>query len=59
MYVRDDLESMLWECTSGRELREMGFGVDVRHAARLNAYETVPHMRETHFRTFDFTQHQR
>ena len=57
--VRDDLDIILWECDSGRELREMGFGVDVQHAARLNAYETVPHMRDNHFEPFDFTQHHR
>jgi 2-phosphosulfolactate phosphatase len=57
--VRDDLDTILWECTSGRELREMGFGVDAQHAARLNAYETVPHLRDTHFEPFDFTQHHR
>lgn len=51
--VRDDLPAMLWECGSGRELREKGFGIDVQHAARLNAYETVPHMRDGHFEAFD------
>ena len=44
--VRDELDALLWECGSGRELGEMGFGMDVQHAARLNAYETVPHMRD-------------
>src|SRR6266487_6789980 len=37
----------------------MGFGVDVQHAARLNAYETVPHMQDNHFEPFDFSQHHR
>ena len=55
MYVRDDLDAMLWECGSGRELRAIGFGADVQHAARLNTYETVPHMRDNHFEPFDFT----
>lgn len=50
--VRDDLHAMLWECGSGRELREKGFGMDVQHAARLNVYETVPHMRDDHFESF-------
>lgn len=49
--VREELDSILWECESGRELREMGFGVDVQHAARLNMYETVPQMREGHLVT--------
>lgn len=53
--VRDDLDTILWECASGRELREKGFSVDVQHAARLNAYETVPYMRDNHFEPFDFS----
>ena len=54
--VRTDLETLLWECASGRELREMGFGGDVQHAARLNAYETVPYLRGSHFEPFDCTR---
>ena len=53
--VRDDLHAMLWECAGGRELREKGFDMDVQHAARLNMYETVPHLRDHHFAPFDFT----
>ena len=44
--VRDELPAVLWECGSGRELRERGHGEDVRHAARLNLYRCVPRMRE-------------
>lgn len=51
--VRGELHAMLWECGSGRELREKGFGLDVQYAARLNAYETVPHMRDDHFASFN------
>jgi hypothetical protein len=32
-----------------------GFGADVEHAARLNIYETVPHMRDHYFAPFDPT----
>jgi 2-phosphosulfolactate phosphatase len=53
--VRDDLDVLLWECASGRELRHMGFGVDVQHATRLNAYETVPHLRDGRFEPFRVT----
>ncbi|HEY7414642.1 MAG TPA: 2-phosphosulfolactate phosphatase [Ktedonobacteraceae bacterium] len=54
--VQNDLLSILWECGSGRELREKGFGMDVQHAARLNVYETVPHMRDNCFEPFDTRQ---
>jgi 2-phosphosulfolactate phosphatase len=43
--MQADLATALWECGSGRELRERGFGADVEHAARLNLYATVPVMR--------------
>lgn len=55
LQVQDELHALLWECGSGRELREKGCGVDVEHAARLDAYETVPHMRADHFAPFDLT----
>jgi 2-phosphosulfolactate phosphatase len=55
MQVQNDLDALLWECGSGRELRAIGFGGDVQHAAHLNAYETVPHMRDNHFEPFNFT----
>lgn len=51
--IRDDLHTVMWECESGRELRESGFEVDVEHAARLNVYETVPHMRDGYLVPFD------
>ncbi len=38
----DAIEEILWECESGRELREMGFAEDVRFAARLDLFHTVP-----------------
>jgi 2-phosphosulfolactate phosphatase len=46
LHSRPDLPSLLWECGSGRELREKGYPEDVRHAAQLNCYRTVPVMRE-------------
>jgi 2-phosphosulfolactate phosphatase len=59
MNVRDDLDTILWECASGQELREIGFGGDVQHAARLNVYQTVPYLRNIHFEAFDPTKHRR
>lgn len=52
LHVRDDIEHMLWECESGRELREMGFGVDVQHAAQLNVYDSAPVMSYDHLENF-------
>jgi 2-phosphosulfolactate phosphatase len=42
--ARDDLETILWESGSGRELREFGYPQDVEHAARLDVYDAVPAM---------------
>lgn len=46
---RDRLATLLWECGSGRELREYGFAEDVRHCARLDAYDVVPWLNRDHF----------
>jgi 2-phosphosulfolactate phosphatase len=43
--MQDQLEAVLWECESGHELRAIGLGEDVRHAARLNVYDTAPVLR--------------
>jgi 2-phosphosulfolactate phosphatase len=40
------LAEMLLECGSGRELQARGQADDVRHAANLNLYDTVPVMRD-------------
>lgn len=48
--VRDDLESILWSCGSGIELREKGLDDDVRHSARLNLYDIVPIIRSDHLK---------
>ena len=47
--ARADLAAILWECASGRELREQGFGEDVRHAARLDCYDAAPLLRDGAF----------
>lgn len=54
LYIQDKLEQVLWECESGRELREKGFGVDVQHAAQLNVYDSVPVMHKDYLTTFDY-----
>jgi 2-phosphosulfolactate phosphatase len=52
LHVRNDLMNVLWECESGRELREKGFGGDVWHAAQLNVYDISPIMRNDHLERF-------
>jgi 2-phosphosulfolactate phosphatase len=44
-----DLRETIWDCISGRELRNEGFGDDVEVSAQLNAYETVPKMYGEYF----------
>jgi 2-phosphosulfolactate phosphatase len=45
LHSRDELDALLWDCESGRDLRERGFGDDVRRAARLNDCPSVPVLR--------------
>ena len=40
--MRDQLDTALWECESGQELRDKGLGDDVRFAEQLNIYDTAP-----------------
>jgi 2-phosphosulfolactate phosphatase len=40
--VRDRLPASLWDCASGRELREYGYPDDVRIAAEVDASRAVP-----------------
>jgi 2-phosphosulfolactate phosphatase len=47
--ARPRLAELIWECGSGRELRERGFGEDVRHSAQLDRYAAVPLLVGDHF----------
>lgn len=47
---RDRIADLIWDCGSGRELREKGFAEDVRHCARLDMYQEVPILDRNHFR---------
>jgi 2-phosphosulfolactate phosphatase len=53
LHARGDLEELLMECESGTELREKGFAEDVRSAAQLNLYDTVPIMRGERLEKFE------
>jgi 2-phosphosulfolactate phosphatase len=48
--AQDALPQLLWESVSGRELRDLGFGSDVKFASRLNSHTTVPILRDGHLR---------
>ncbi len=50
MHAQDQLETLLWDCGSGRELRAKGFEDDVIFAARLNVYDAVPVMSDDHLK---------
>ncbi len=52
LQASNNIATLLWDCASGRELRDIGFEEDVRHAARLNAYETVPILQQDHLIPF-------
>lgn len=41
-YSKDRISELLWECGSGRELRQKGFDADVIHCSQMNNYQTVP-----------------
>lgn len=43
-----NLERVIWDCESSGELREIGFGDDVKLASQLNAFEVVPVMVNNH-----------
>jgi 2-phosphosulfolactate phosphatase len=54
--MQHQLKDILWECGSGRELREGGFATDVCHAAQLNLYNSVPIMRGDCLVKFDWAR---
>lgn len=47
--IKQKIDSLMWHCGSGRELREKGFQSDVEHCSRLNVYQTVPVLDKDHF----------
>ncbi|USG68133.1 2-phosphosulfolactate phosphatase [Brevibacillus ruminantium] len=46
---RPQLEAFIWDCGSGRELRELGFAEDVHHCSQLDAMQVVPWLNNDHF----------
>lgn len=48
----DQLEDLVRESISGRELRYKGRGADIEHAVQLNLYQTVPILRQERLESF-------
>jgi 2-phosphosulfolactate phosphatase len=55
--MHNQLDAALWACESGQELRAKGLGEDVRFAAQLNCYDTVPMLRGERLEGFPDTSH--
>ncbi|MGN7179752.1 2-phosphosulfolactate phosphatase [Cytobacillus kochii] len=54
-HSKSTLSRLIWDCTSGIELRERGFEKDVKHCSRLNIYQTVPILKNQHFSEYTTT----
>jgi 2-phosphosulfolactate phosphatase len=52
--VKDELADLLWESVSGRELRQKGWGADVRRAVQLDSSATVPVLRHEWLEPFQY-----
>ncbi|MDQ0270432.1 2-phosphosulfolactate phosphatase [Cytobacillus purgationiresistens] len=50
-HSKQKLNELVWECGSGRELRERGFAEDVKYCSHLNVDQTVPILNKDHFVT--------
>jgi len=48
-HSKNRISELIWDCGSGRELREKGFEADVIHCSQTNKYQTVPILRNEFF----------
>lgn len=51
--VRKQVEELVWECASGRELRAGGYDDDVRQCAHVDLHDVVPRLKGDHFTAGD------
>lgn len=51
-YAKSNLHEFIWDCGSGRELRERGFAEDVTHSASLDVLQVVPILQNGRFVNF-------
>jgi 2-phosphosulfolactate phosphatase len=56
LHAKSKLDKLIWECGSGRELRDRGFADDVKHCSRLNVYQIVPILEGNHFKEVFFNE---
>lgn len=47
--AKQKINEIIWECESGRELRNRGYEKDVKHCSRWDVYQTVPILNNNHF----------
>lgn len=52
--ARPKLAELIWECGSGRELRERGFEEDVRFSIQMDKFSTVPVLNGRYFVNADY-----
>jgi 2-phosphosulfolactate phosphatase len=50
--TKEYLNELIWDCGSGRELRERGYEADVLHCSHLDATAAVPILRDGHFKAW-------
>jgi 2-phosphosulfolactate phosphatase len=55
--AKSHLREFIWDCGSGRELRERGFSEDVEHCAALDCFHTVPVLIQKRFVDFSKELH--
>ncbi|MEO4052933.1 2-phosphosulfolactate phosphatase [Solibacillus sp. CAU 1738] len=48
-HAKQKISEIIWECESGRELRNRGYEEDVRHCSRLDVFQTIPLLKSDHF----------
>jgi len=50
--TNENISQLIWDCGSGRELRERGYENDVLHCGRLDVTEAVPILVDSHFKAW-------
>ena len=48
--VGDRLHDLIWDSSSGRELRSFGYAIDIPYCTQLNVIASVPVLEDRHFR---------